>query len=71
MHPYHNRIITIIIINFIKVSKPCSLGEPILVRGHISIKYNTDLYKIQYRIKRLRHLHLNMSIKVKKVKESC
>lgn len=51
MHPYHNRIITIIIINFIKVSKPCSLGEPILVRGHILvlntiqtyIKYNTEL----------------------------
>ena len=53
MHPYHNRIIIIIIIiiiimmmmmmmmimiiNFIKVSKPCNLGEPILIRGHILV----------------------------------
>ena len=52
MHPYHNRIIIIIIIiviimiiiiiitiiiNFIKVSKPSNLGEPILIRGHILV----------------------------------
>ena len=29
------------------------------------MKYNTELYKIQYTIKRLGHLHQNMSIKVK------
>ena len=30
-------IIIIITINFIKVSKPCNLGEPILIRGHILV----------------------------------
>ena len=29
------------------------------------MKYNTELYNIQYRIKRLGHVHQNMSIKVK------